>query len=107
MSRRTTAWMAWSLGILCVALLALSLLLLALNLSHPDVRIYDLWAQETVVAATFLALGLLIVSRRPEHPIGWLFCAAGLLGGLDHFCSEYAIYALLAQPYSLPGGSAS
>jgi hypothetical protein len=64
-------------------------------------------AQETVVAATFPALGLLILSRRPEHPIGWLFCAAGLLGGLDHFCSEYAIYALLAQPHSLPGGLAA
>ncbi len=97
--------MGWSLGILCIALLALSLLLLALNLSHPGVPIYDLWAQLTVVAVTFPALGLLIVSRRPEHPVGWLFCAAGLLAGLYHFCSEYAIYALLAQSNSLPGGS--
>src|SRR5215216_2525675 len=78
MSRRTAAWLAWSLGILCVALLAFTLLLFAFNLSHPGVDIYGPWVQETVVAVTFPALGLLILSRRPPHPIGWLFCGAGL-----------------------------
>jgi hypothetical protein len=104
MRHRTAAWIAWSLGILSVALLAPTLLLFALNLFHPDVDVFGLWLQETVVAVTFPSLGLLIVSRRPEHPIGWLFCGAGLVGGLDHFCGEYAIYALLAQPNSLPAG---
>jgi hypothetical protein len=107
MRRRTAAWIAWSLGILSVALLAPTLLLFALNLFHPDVDVFGLWLQETVVAVTFPSLGLLIVSRRPEHPIGWLFCGAGLVAGLDHFCGEYAIYALLAQPNSLPAGQAA
>jgi hypothetical protein len=45
---------------------------LALNLSHPNTRIYDqLWVRETVVAATFPALGLSSAFRRPEHPIRW------------------------------------
>ena len=105
--RRTAAWLAWSLGILCAALLAPTLLLFALNLLNPDVDVFGLWVQETVVAVTFPALGLLIISRRPEHPIGWLFCGAGLVAGLDHFCGEYAIYALLAQPNSLPAGQAA
>ena len=107
MSRRTAAWLAWSLGILCVALLAFTLLLFAFNLSHPGVDIYGPWVQETVVAVTFPALGLLILYRRPQHPIGWLFCGAGLVAGLDHFCGEYAIYALQSQPNSLPGGEIS
>ena len=107
MSRRATAWLAWSLGILCAVLLAPTLLLFALNLLNPDVEVYGLWVQDTVVAVTFPALGLLLAFRRPEHPIGWLFCATGFLGGLDHFCGEYAIYALLAQPGSLPAGQAA
>jgi hypothetical protein len=101
------ALFAWSLGILGAVLLAASLLLLTLNLSHPGVHVYDLWVQETVVAATFPALGLFIAFHRPEHPVGWLFCVAGLVGGVDHFCGEYATYALLAQPGSLPAGEAA
>ena len=107
MSPRTAAWLAWSLGILCVALLAFTLLLSAFNRSHPGVDVYGPWVQETVVAVTFPALGLLILSRRPQHPIGWLFCVAGFAAGLDHFCGEYAIYTQQAEPNSLPGGEIS
>jgi hypothetical protein len=87
--------------------LASTLLLFAFNRSHPDVDFYGPWVQDTVVAVTFPVLGLLILSRRPQHPIGWLFCWAGLAAGLNHFCGEYAIYALQSQPNSLPGGEIS
>ena len=107
MKRRSAYWLAWSLGILCGALLAFTLLLFAFNRSHPGVDVWGPWVQETVVTVTFPAIGLLILSRRPQHPIGWLFCGAGLAGGLDHFCGEYAIYAQQAQPNSLPGGEIS
>jgi len=39
-----------------------------------------------------------------ENPIGWLFCAIGLLWAVIHFIGEYVIYALLATPGSLPAG---
>jgi hypothetical protein len=104
---RTAHWLAWSLGILCVALFAFTLLLFTFNRSHSGVDVWGPWVQETVVTVTFPAIGLLILSHRPQHPIGWLFCGAGLAGGLDHFCGEYAIYALQAQHNSLPGGEAS
>src|SRR5918993_1495455 len=81
MSTRAAAWLAWSLGLLCVALLAFTLLLFAFNRAHPDADVWGPWVQETVVAVTFPALGLLILSRRPQHPIGWLFCGAGLVAG--------------------------
>ena len=107
MSPRTVPWLAWSLGILCAVLLALSLLLLATNPSYPGVRVSNLVFPETVIAVSFSPLGVLIGTRHPENPVGWLFCAIGLFGGLDLFCGVYAAYALLAEHGSLPGGEVS
>ena len=55
----------------------------------------------------FSTVGAIVASRRPAHPVGWLFCAIGFLAGVDHFCGEYATYALLAQPGALPAGEAA
>jgi hypothetical protein len=105
MSRRTAAWLAWSMCALSLVLTALSLLLLRLNLSHPGVHIFDYWLENTVVAASFSTVGAVIISRHPNNVIGWLLCAGGLAIGLNHFSTEYAIYSLVAQPGSLPGAT--
>ena len=107
MSHRTASWVAWSMCVVSLASTALALLLLALNLSYPNPYVFDLWVQGTVIPITCSATGVIIASRRPRHPIGWLFCTVGLLTGVNHFFAEYAIYALLTQPGSLPGGFAS
>ena len=104
---RTAHWLAWSLLIICGALLVSSLLLFVLNRSHPGVDVWGSWVQETVASLTFPAIGILILSRRSRHPVGWLFCGAGLAGGLDHFFGEYAIYALQVRSGTLPGGEIS
>ena len=107
MSRRATVLVAWSVCGLCFVLTTLSLLLLALNLKSPGVHIFDYWAEDTVLTLAFSTIGAIIVSHRPKHPIGWLFCVIGLLAGIDHFCGEYATYALLAHPEALPAGDAA
>jgi hypothetical protein len=104
MSSRTAAWLAWLLWALSVALTVLSFLLLALNLSHPGAHVFDYWVKNTILAVLFSTVGAVIASRRPENPIGWLFCTVGLLGGIRLLITQYAIYALLAVPESLPGG---
>jgi hypothetical protein len=105
MSRRTAAWLAWSLWALSLALTALSLLLLVLNLSRPDVPVYSFWAENVLFSIGYSTVGAVIVPRMPqENRIGWLFCAIGLLWAVLHFIGEYAIYALLAEPGSLPAG---
>jgi hypothetical protein len=104
-SHRTAAWLAWSLWALSLALTALSLLLLAMKLSYPDVPVYSFWAENVLFSVGYSTVGALIVPRMPaENPIGWLFCAIGLLWAVIHFIGEYAIYALLAKPGSLPAG---
>ena len=100
------AWLAWSVFGLSTALTALSLFLLTLNLKQPGVHIFTYWTETSVIALAFSIIGAIIASRRPEHPIGWLFCAMGFLAGVDHFCGQYATYALLVDPDSLPAGEA-
>jgi signal transduction histidine kinase len=105
-NHRAAAWLAWSMCALSLALTALSLLLLALNFSHPNTHIYDYWLENTVLPVSFSILGAVIVPRLPTNPLGWLFCAAGFVSAVVHFSAQYAIYALLAQPSSLPAGEA-
>jgi hypothetical protein len=106
MSRRTATWLAWSLCALSLALTALSLLLLALNRSDPNTHIYEYWQVDTLVPVSFSIIGAIIASRLPANPLGWLFCAAACVAAVDHFSAEYALYALRAQPTSLPAGEA-
>jgi hypothetical protein len=101
---RTAATVAWIICALSLALAMIDLVLVALNSSHPDVRIPEPWIGHTVSAVAFSLVGALVGSRRPENPIGWLFCAIGVFAAVVLLSSEYAAYALLAQPDSLPGG---
>jgi hypothetical protein len=107
MSARASFWLAWSLWALSVGLMVLSLLLLVLNHSHPDVHVYDYWLENTLSAVLYATVGAVVASRRPENAVGWLLCLYGLANGIGHFSAQFAIYSLLAQPGSLPGGQAS
>jgi hypothetical protein len=105
-SGHTSVWLAWALCVLSLALTALSLLLFILNLSYPNTHIYEPWLENTLNALFYPTVGALVASRRPQNPVGWLLCLNGLVISIGYFCAEYAIYALLAQPDSLPAGEA-
>src|SRR5215216_5964904 len=105
-SRHTSVWLAWGLCALSLALTALSLLLFILNLSYPNTHLFEPWLDNTLTALFYLTVGAIVASRRPQNPVGWLLCLYGLVNSIGYFCAEYAIYALLAQPDSLPAGEA-
>ena len=92
MSTRAPAWLAWSVCALSLVLTALGVAFLALNRAHPGVPGFEFAFRATVITVSCSSVGLFIASRRPAHPIGWLFGAVGLLSGLHLFCGEYAIY---------------
>ena len=104
-STRAATRLAWSLWALSVALTALALLLLALNLSRPNTHIFDWWLGNTLVVID-VTVGAIVASRRPGNPVGWLLLLTGVATIMNHFSAQYAIYALLAQPGSLPAGQA-
>ncbi len=106
MNRRAASWLAWSLCGLSLVLTALGLFLFALNLSYSGAHGYDYWLQNAVQVVSFSIIGAIIASRLPANPVGWLFCAAGCTIAVECLSAEYAIYALVARPDSLPIGEA-
>jgi hypothetical protein len=104
--RHTSVWLAWALCVLSLALTALSLLLFILNLSYPNTHLFEPWLDNTLNGVFYPTVGAIVASRRPENPVGWLLCLYGFVISIGYFCAEYAIYALLAQPDSLPAGEA-
>jgi hypothetical protein len=97
------ARVAWSLWGLTVGLLAGGVVLEALN--HTGHAL--LWQQSlalTPMSLSFATVGALIGSRRAGNPIGWLCLAFGVVVA-ELLCAwQYATYALVTAPGSLPGG---
>jgi hypothetical protein len=78
---------------------------LVLNRSHPNAPTFEWWLGNSTIVVD-VTVGAIVASRRPENPVGWLLCLAGVTVSTNSFASQYAIYALLARPGSLPGGEA-
>jgi signal transduction histidine kinase len=49
-------------------------------------------------------IGLLLTTRRPEHPISWVLAITAVWGSIGGLAYAYAVEALVADPGSLPGG---
>ena len=52
-------------------------------------------------------IGLLLTTRRPEHPISWVLAITAVWGSIGGLAYAYAVEALVADPGSLPGGLAA
>jgi hypothetical protein len=78
---------------------------------YAGAPVFDYWLVNTVIAVSFSVVGAVTAPHfPPQNPIGWIFCAIGLIGGMRLFSAEYAIVTLLAEPGTvlgtLPGGEA-
>jgi hypothetical protein len=106
-SHRAAAWFAWSLWALSLAAIAASVAFQVLNASTPTAATRGpvvLGIGFVLVFVSFATVGALVASRQPGNLIGWIFCALGLFLPLAGASEEYALYALVTQPGSLPGG---
>jgi signal transduction histidine kinase len=101
-------WAAWTLGLTAIALMAADLVLMFADRNVALPQTSDGWSSTNVFGLLVIVgvpiLGIVIASRRPENPIGWLLLAAGLALGLNGFSRAYALHTLVADPGSLPGG---
>ena len=91
---------AWSLGVIGLTLIASVQVLDLMNgHQHPSPVV------GTFVGSAFLVVGALIASRRPRNPIGWIYLGSMTLigvGGSGNVADQYALYALVTHPGSLP-----
>ena len=94
---RSAAWLAWTLWALVFALIALGFLLWPVSKAALVPLVFS-------TAVPFATVGAFVASRRPENPVGWLFIAFGAAAALRFTGSQYATYALLTHPGSLPAG---
>ena len=60
-------------------------------------------AAPVLAAVSAATVGVVLASRRPRHPVGWLLLAVGLCLNASGVASAYASYGLLARPGALPG----
>ena len=115
MKAKTASRLAWSVGIISIALMLgqLGVMFIDRNLTLPDTSVTAsvVWnfadvlnALVNIVATGF---GILLSSRQPRNPIGWLFLAAGSALGVSGFGTSYGLHALVADPGSLPAGRAA
>jgi hypothetical protein len=106
-SSRAAAWVAWSMWALALMSFVVTGVLRYLNASTPTVNprtpvVLDFWY--LMLFMSFATVGALVVSRQPRNAIGWIFCYLGLSFPLVGAGEEYALYALVTEPGSLPGG---
>jgi hypothetical protein len=61
------------------------------------------FAAVVLALASSVAVGAVLASRRPRHPVGWLLLGVGLAVALGVLVESYAKYGLVVRPGSLPG----
>jgi hypothetical protein len=99
-------WIAWAVFVATSAVWALAMLLdwLARGASsRSELGPYDVVGLiVALLLLSFPVTGLVIATRRPTTPIGWLLLAIGLGWGLLLGTEAYGDYGLSAHPGSLP-----
>jgi hypothetical protein len=103
----TPAPLAWSLALTTV-LFAVAASLNALN-GSADLSSTEPGGAAFSIAVPLMLLGYsvvgaLIASKRRENPIGWILCFGPLLLAVSFVAEQYATWALVAEPGSLPAG---
>jgi hypothetical protein len=99
--RMRWTWVAWSMLAVFVVSLLVGLILAVANGSFQQNPTNQVML--FVGFGAFMGVGALIVAHRPGNAIGWIFSAIALLAFTGQLASEYAAYAYLTRPGSLPG----
>jgi hypothetical protein len=103
-SRRVSSSVAWAqLVVVTAGLLSVLFIFPVL-----DPNAYD-WDDAPIITAfgffimAFSSVGALLLLRRPDNPIGWLFCGAAVSYMIGGFSGEYAHYSIHSSQHTLPG----
>jgi hypothetical protein len=96
--RRAVPWRAWSAWLLAVASLLLVFVLFIWHNDAVPATNKITWVLGSLPSLAFVAVGAVVVARRPGNRIGWLCYGVGLGQILAGFGSQAAASALAAGP---------
>jgi signal transduction histidine kinase len=100
-SPKAAARLAWGGFALALALVVATAALVVMNRAAIN-SVDDAQPIEILLGITFSLVGAIIASRRPNHPIGWIFLGIGLVNALNGFATQYAVRSVTGS--GLPGG---
>jgi two-component system NarL family sensor kinase len=104
--RRFFTWVAWSAATLAAAMVVATVWLHWVNRTIDTTGLpTQLWPGTVLQTLAWAVAGVLIASKRPRNPFGWLFCGASLAQGVTALGYEYAVAALAPSGHNLPGGA--
>jgi hypothetical protein len=98
--RKRSTWVAW--GMLSVFGAGL-IFNAALAVANKSVARDPAGVLYLLDFTAFMVVGAVIVARRPDNAMGWLFAAVGLLALTLSLANEYTQYAYVTRPGALPG----
>jgi hypothetical protein len=76
---------------------------LARDAGRPDLALFQPFVIPPAVAAlTAGVVGVVLATRRPRHPVGWLLLALGLCMAFGGVIAGHLPYTVIARPGSLP-----
>jgi MFS family permease len=88
---RSASRLAWLLYAVALVLVGLAAgLWLVVHRPVAGAVGYEYWREGMVNGLAFATVGAVIATRRPEHPVGWLFLGAGLVSAGALVTGEYA-----------------
>jgi hypothetical protein len=100
-SDRTLVRLAWATWAVAIVLVAIGVgMLLVVHYRFSGVPAYGYWRESSIQPTAYAVLGLVIATRRPRHPIGWLLMGLGVVGSIQLVAGQYAT---LADAADLPG----
>lgn len=103
MTPRTARIVGWGLAALATAILVPTAVLAA---SVPDRGAQvspEVVTIAVAISLSFSLIGALILSRRPDNRLGWLFAAAGIAAATNWLSVAYALRTLASDPTALGG----
>jgi hypothetical protein len=103
MRHRTAARLAWGLWALSIVLAAVHVTLVILARHVHAAPGFGFPGSHAVLAAVFASVGVVVASRQPSNPFGWIFLAVGADFGVLGVALGYALVGLLSPHAPLPG----
>jgi hypothetical protein len=101
---RALRFLSWMALPVTVVLTLGGIYLSILNRDVPGAAGVVVYAILDLVLLGFVALGILVVHRRPGNPVGWIIAGVGVTAVASGFLESYGVYALFTEPGRFSGG---